>query len=331
MSKSPSAGRRSRPRRTHGARRSTSRLRTRPTTRLRTGPSWTRSCGRRAQTNSGRLHALGPGPAVGNGNQATGTHRIPAVLEAERRGLRRLRAGTRDPLQRPLQGQGAVEAAAARQMVVDLERAELRSRSGPQAIGNSTVYTGADMYRQLLGHAGGALAQSGPHATDGHDLIGEIAPRGLAGPGLPNASPGRCPSRSSRPVLHRRQQQELAGKIAKRKNGCPGNASNFHEHAEPGALQREQVRGPSVCPGRRPACQRTPAACSSAGTTRPRRAPPATSTSPRSRLEQLLRHLAGRTYPIWSTEFGYWTVPPDSTHNRSSATKRSARRQRRCT
>ena len=67
-----------------------------------------------------------PAAAVGVGFRCPGPGRHPPLLEAERRRLRGLHAGGGHALQRPLHAQGRPLAVAASQLLVDLERAQLR-------------------------------------------------------------------------------------------------------------------------------------------------------------------------------------------------------------
>ena len=93
----------------------------------------------------------------------------------------------------------------------------------PQAIDNSTVEVSPALYRQLVDAAWAALGQTG-HGSD-TILIGEIAPRGITGPGYPGNFSGMVPLRFVRALycvdssLH-----PLTGSAAAAR-GCPATSS----------------------------------------------------------------------------------------------------------
>jgi hypothetical protein len=177
----------------------------------------------------------------------------------------------------------------------------------PQAIGQ--VEVAPRVYRGLVDAAWSALLATGH--TPGHDtiLIGETAPRGVAGPGLPGDFGGMMPLRFVRALYCVNAAfQPLRGRAA-RVRGCPASASarrsfvagnpalfqasGFADHPYPDALA-PNVRTLDV-PGDSDYAD----------------------FAALSNLESTLGR-AGAAFgqrdrlPIYSTEFGYRTNPPTS-------------------
>ncbi len=185
----------------------------------------------------------------------------------------------------------------------------------PQAIDNNTVYVAAQLYRALLSHAWGALAQSGHTTKTDTILIGETAPRGVAGKGLPGNFAGTMPVIFLQSLYCvNAGNHELTGNAAKQ-NGCPGSASAFR--AQNPALfnasgYADHPYAQGVVPG-------TPTyACSLqfCWNYRTKQSTPGyLDFAEVGRLETLLQHLSQHSWSIWNTEFGYWTTPPDTTSN----------------
>jgi hypothetical protein len=193
----------------------------------------------------------------------------------------------------------------------------------PQATDNDTIEVGAVIYRRLVGAAWGAL-----HATGhGHDtiLIGETAPRGLDHPigDFSGVKPLRfiralyCVSSSYRP---------LRGSAATAR-GCPTTASGSRRFraANPGLFEASGFADHPYAQGVPPntptyACGRN--VCTDK---QHRSDPDYADLAELPRLERVLDRLQ-RVYgsharlPIWSTEYGYQTNPPERTAKISPAT-----------
>jgi len=183
---------------------------------------------------------------------------------------------------------------------------------GPQAVNGSTVSVAPGMYRALASQMWNALQSTG----HGHDtiLIGEFAPLGLsgrAGPGRPQGLPGNFGQ--TKPLQFLRtlycvdsNYRELRGRAA-RSVGCPAtaagsrsfrrqnpalfNASGFADHPYP------QNSPPTIEPSNDPDIAPFP------------RIP---------NLEHALDRLqrlygSSKRFPIYNTEYGYITDPPNRT------------------
>ena len=149
----------------------------------------------------------------------------------------------------------------------------------PQAIDNNTVYVAAQMYRQLLSHAWGALAQSGHTTKTDTILIGETAPRGVAGKGLPGNFAGTMPVIFLQSLYCvNAGNHELTGTAAKA-NGCPGSASAFRAQ-NPALFDASGYADHPYAQGVVPGTPTYACGLQFCWNTGPSRAPPATSTSP---------------------------------------------------
>ncbi len=183
----------------------------------------------------------------------------------------------------------------------------------PQATNNDTIEVGAAWYRRMIDAAWGAL-----HATGhGHDtiLIGETAPRGLDHP-IGNFS-GVKPRRFLRALYCVDSHfHELRGSAASAR-GCPTTASgSAHFRSQhPGLFQASGFADHPYAQGFSPitptyACGHS--ACAGGG-----RSDPDYADFPEiPRLERTLDHLnsvygSRSHFPIYNTEYGYWTKPPD--------------------
>jgi len=181
---------------------------------------------------------------------------------------------------------------------------------GPQAINGSTVSVAPGMYRSLAGQMWNALQATG----HGHDtiLIGEFAPLGLSGParpGHPQGLPGNFGQ--TKPLQFLRtlycvdsNYRELRGRAA-RAVGCPATAA-----------------------GSRSFRKQNPALFKASGFAAhpyPDNSPPTIETSKDPdiasfpRIPNLARALdrlqriygSGKRFPIYNTEYGYITHPPN--------------------
>jgi hypothetical protein len=181
---------------------------------------------------------------------------------------------------------------------------------GPQAVNGSTVSVAPGMYRALVNQAWTALQATG----HGHDtiLIGEVAPRGLSARGTrqrPQGLPGQFGQ--TKPMQFLRtlycvdsSYRELRGRAAG-SVGCPStaagsrrfrkqnpglfNASGFADHPYPDNLPptTETSTDPDIAPfPRLPNLEHA--------------------------LDRLQRmYGSGKRFPIYNTEYGYITHPPN--------------------
>lgn len=195
----------------------------------------------------------------------------------------------------------------------------------PQATNHDTVEVGAGEYRGLV-DAGWSSLQASGHGRD-TILIGETAPRGLDHP-IGNYS-GTKPLRFLRALYCvDGNYRPLTGSAA-RARGCPTtasasrkfrsqhpalfNASGYADH--PYAQGFSPVTMTYACGrGNRSVC----------GSSR-RSDPDYTDFAVLPRLERTLDRLNGaygsrRQFPIFSTEYGYWTNPPDKAATINPAT-----------
>jgi hypothetical protein len=190
---------------------------------------------------------------------------------------------------------------------------------GPQAINGSTVSVAPGMYRNLVGHAWSALQATG-HGRD-TILIGEFAPRGMSHRATrkrPQGLPGQFAQ--TKPLQFLRtlycvdsEYRELRGAAA-RVVGCPTNAAGARRfrQSNPGLFR---ISGLADHPY-------------------PVDQPPTIETSrdpdiapfPRlANLEQAIDHVqrvygSRRRLPIYNTEYGYITHPPNRSMFVSPAT-----------
>ncbi len=181
---------------------------------------------------------------------------------------------------------------------------------GPQAIDGSTVSVAPEMYRSLLAQGWSALQATG-HAAD-TILIGEFAPRGMSARGThkrPQGLPGNFAQ--TKPLQFLRtlycvdsSYHQLRGSTA-RAEGCP---------TTPGASRRFRAQNPALFE-----------ATGLADHPYPANLPPTTEASsdpdiaPFPRLPNLERasdrvqlvYGSHRRLPIYNTEYGYITNPPN--------------------
>ena len=174
----------------------------------------------------------------------------------------------------------------------------------PQAVDNSTVEVSPLLYRELLDAAWTSLAQTG-HGGD-KVLIGEVAPRGETTGGQPGNFSGMVPLRFIRALYCVDGSLHLLQGTAATQRGCPATASASKTFAKdnPGLFH---ATGFAVHPY--PQGQVTPNV--------PTKNEPDYADLPKlPDLEATLdRAIAayGLTvkYPIYDTEFGYQTNPPE--------------------
>ncbi len=191
---------------------------------------------------------------------------------------------------------------------------------GPQAIDGSTVSVAPGMYRSLAGQMWNGLQATG----HGHDtfLIGEFAPMGLsgaAGPGHPQGLPGDFSQ--TKPLQFVRtlycldsNYRELRGRAA-RSVGCPTTAagSRSFRRQNPALFNATGVADhPYSFTGSPPNVETS--------------TDPDIATFPRiPNLEHALDRVqrvygSGKRFPIYNTEYGYITHPPNRFSYPSPAT-----------
>ncbi|MBV9917218.1 MAG: hypothetical protein JO153_12020 [Solirubrobacterales bacterium] len=174
----------------------------------------------------------------------------------------------------------------------------------PQATQQSTVEVSPNLYRGLLDAAWRALEQTG-HGQD-TILIGEVAPRGQTSGNQPGNFSGMVPLRFVRALYCVDDSFRALSGAAASARGCPPDASGSKRFAgEHPALFR--ASGFAVHPypqGNIPPNVRTPG--------EPDFADLAALPSLASTLDRALAaHGVSRQLPIYSTEFGYQTNPPE--------------------
>jgi hypothetical protein len=193
----------------------------------------------------------------------------------------------------------------------------------PQAIAGGTIEVGAARYRQLLDAAWSALHASG-HGAD-TILIAETAPRGVA---VPGDSSGVKPLRFLRALYCvDSRYRELRGTAASER-GCPTTAagSRSFRSKHPALFDASGFADHPYAQGVAPNVPTY--ACGSQVCSNPkthRSDPDYADLAEIPRLERTLDRL-NRVYgslaqfPIYSTEYGYWTKPPDAAAKITPAT-----------
>jgi hypothetical protein len=192
---------------------------------------------------------------------------------------------------------------------------------GPQAVDGSTVSLGADMYRNLVDQGWTALQATGHTTSTDTILIGEVAPRGTSGSatrshpqGLPGDFGQTEPLRFLRTLycVHSSYRQ-LRGSAA-RAVGCPTTpaAAQTFRAANPGLFDATAFADHPY-----PANQPPPIEAS--------RDPDIASFPRLGNLERELDRLqqvygSPARFPIYDTEYGYITDPPNRQSRVSPAT-----------
>jgi hypothetical protein len=175
---------------------------------------------------------------------------------------------------------------------------------GPQAIHQSTVEVSPGLYRGLLSAAWRALHETG----HGHDtiLIGELAPRGITVGDSPGNFGGMVPLRFLRALYCVDNDSHLLRGAAALQRGCPATAA-----------------GSARFPRDNPALFRAsgfsvhPYAQGFAPNVATQEEPDYADLAAIPRLEDVLDTLqqaygSSKRFPIYSTEYGYRTNPPES-------------------
>jgi hypothetical protein len=186
----------------------------------------------------------------------------------------------------------------------------------PQATNNNTVPTAAIEYRGLLDAAWSGLARSGHNPRRDRILIGETAPRGRQGRGFPGDFSGTMPITFIKALYCvGNSLKPLRGRAATRW-GCPSDPRRFRSQ-NPALFSASGY-------AQHPYAQGTPPnlptyACGSTFCVNPRTRrsdPNYADFAELPRLERLLdsvnRAYGSRTrFPIWNTEYGFRTNPPE--------------------
>jgi hypothetical protein len=179
----------------------------------------------------------------------------------------------------------------------------------PQAVAGDTIEVGAAAYRGLLDAAWSGLSSTGHRPGRDTILIGETAPRGLDHP-IGNFS-GVKPLRFLRALycVDSRYRQ-LRGSAASAR-GCPTTASGSRRFRSqhPGLFQASGFAD-------HPYEQNTPPNRPTSATPGQRSDPDYADLPEIPRLEGVLDRLqrvygSHTRFPIWNTEYGYRTKPPD--------------------
>jgi hypothetical protein len=193
----------------------------------------------------------------------------------------------------------------------------------PQGTDNNTVFYGAVQYRNLVNAAWQALKATG-HSGNTF-LLGETAPRGVAGKGDPGNFGGTMPLQFIATLYCATTTGKRLTGAAAKANDCPTSAATFKKdnpalfdasgYADHPYAQGDQPNIPTyACKvgGSNTFCWNNKTKQSS---------PYYADLAEIPRLEKSLDALqkaygSGKKYSIWNTEYGYWTNPPDK--NRGS-------------
>jgi hypothetical protein len=187
----------------------------------------------------------------------------------------------------------------------------------PQAIDNNTVDEAAIVYRGLVDGAWSGLAASGHTTSSDTILIGETAPRGIQGKGFPGSFSGTVPVLFLQSLYCVNAQNRMFTGATAKANDCPGNASSFRSQ-NPALFS---ASGYALHPYAQGVAPNVPTyACGLQFCLNPKtkKSDPYYLDFPEiGRAEKLLDKLnsvyhSGTHFPIWNTEYGFWTNPPDN-------------------
>jgi hypothetical protein len=185
----------------------------------------------------------------------------------------------------------------------------------PQMV-NATTYSGADQYRSLVDAAWTALTATGHTTATDTILFGDLAPRGIAGPTAGSNSGIKPVQFLASLYCVTTSGKRLAGAAATA-NGCPSTSAAFRAD-NPALFDASGIADHPYSQGIAPTIKTadckiagTETACAS-GTGRPAD-PLWTDLAGISNLENGLdkdvrAEGASKKFPIWSTEYGYWTT-----------------------
>jgi len=188
----------------------------------------------------------------------------------------------------------------------------------PQATNDNKVDTGAIEYRALVDAAWSGLSATGHRPSTDTILIGETAPRGIDQRGFPGNFSGTVPVLFIQALYCvTSANQEMRGATAT-ENDCPSSASKFRAQ-NPALFQASGYADHPYAQGTPPnvptyAC----APLSYCFNPKTKKSDPYYLDFPEiPRLEGLLNKVSSvygshTQLPIWNTEYGYWTNPPDN-------------------
>ncbi len=191
----------------------------------------------------------------------------------------------------------------------------------PQAIDNQRVDSAAYMYRALLGHAWGALKATGHKPSNNTILFGETAPRGRQGANFPGKFSGTVPLVFLRSLYCVSQSDRRFTGATARANHCPSSGAAFRSQ-NPALFSSSGFADHPYAQGTPPNLPTYACGGTFCTNRRTHRSDPEYADFPEiPRLQRLLDRLASiygvhRSVPIWSTEYGFWTNPPD--HSKGS-------------
>ena len=193
----------------------------------------------------------------------------------------------------------------------------------PQGIGkNQSIPNSPHIYRNLVDAAWGSLNATGHTTRTDKILFGEVTPHGVNNVG--RVREHEAADLPALAVLRRLELPPAAG-LGGEGTGLPDDGRRLAElpQAEPGAVQRQRVRRPSLRGGvAAEPCRPTCAATSCAPG---RRSDPDFADLPQvPKLERTLDRLnaiygSHTHFAVWSTEYGFRTRPPDPREGVSQA------------
>jgi hypothetical protein len=191
----------------------------------------------------------------------------------------------------------------------------------PQAIDSERVDSAAYMYRALLEHGWGALKATGHTPAHNTILFGETAPRGRQGAHFPGKFSGTVPLTFLRSLYCVSQSDRRFTGGTARANHCPSSGSAFRSQ-NPALFSASGFADHPYAQGTPPNLPTYACGGTFCTNRRTHRSNPDYADFPEiPRLQRLLGRLASgygvhRSVPIWSTEYGFWTNPPD--HSKGS-------------
>jgi hypothetical protein len=191
----------------------------------------------------------------------------------------------------------------------------------PQAIDQERVSSAAYMYRALLEHAWGALQATGHKPSSNTVLFGETAPRGRQGSRFPGQFSGTVPLSFLRSLYCVSQSDRRLTGATARLNHCPSTGSAFRSQ-NPALFSASGFADHPYAQGTPPNLPTYACGGTFCSNKRTHRSDADYADFPEiPRLQRLLDRLVSmygvhRSVPIWNTEYGFWTNPPD--HSKGS-------------
>ena len=186
----------------------------------------------------------------------------------------------------------------------------------PQTVGSS-IYAAADIYRGLVNAAWAGLRATG-HGSDTL-IFGELAPRGIAGNEAGNPEGIKPVQFVASMYCVATNGRRLGGKLA-RENQCPTNAAAF-KRSNPGLFNASGFADHPYAQGVAPNvptydCSSATRVCQNARTKRSDGL--WTDLGALGHLTSILdasqrAYGSHKRFPIWNTEYGYWSTPNKTT------------------